>query len=168
MIWCIESHDGYIFPVAVGSFNQDSHKIVFPQKENTIAKNGQIKLNFSIKNDKIKISSDNEDFYWISDEGVMLLTKCDYSLAPSKKLIGTSWKHEDSEFKQILYFKSETEVLVDGEPKLYVAIGDTFGILVGDIGDEVGVGQWSKEVLYVHLSGVEKKDSPYFTYKRVN
>ena len=169
VIWCLASHDGYIFPVADGSFNLSTRKIVLPKNH---LMDEQMNLTYSQKNGGIEISYDGDEwlFDYCSNDGVMFLKECDYALTPSGKLVGSSWKYEDSKEKFVLYFLSKTSVLLDGEPRVYMVIDDAIGILSGDNPeDEALVGKWDEQGLYVHRSGFRNKgEYPHLTLKRVN
>lgn len=135
-------------------------------------RNGDIVFSVFAKNGYLEISSNGDEVKCLLDEsGTSQLHKCDYVLKPSNKLVGSSWKFEDYNTKEkiVLYFKSKTEVLLDGEPRGYILIGNTVGILSGDNPEkEAVVGKYYERKLNIHRSGYTKQDYPWFELDRTN
>ena len=174
VIWCLESTDGYIFPVAFGAYSSAANKITFTQSYSSFGgfRDGNIVFNAVISNGSLILTPVRRDIEaYFDDNGKTVMKKCDYDLEPSNKLVGTSWKFEDYDTndKILLYFKSKTEVLLDGEPRGYILMGNTIGILCGDNpGKEALVGTWNERILHVHRSGITKRDYPWFELDRIN
>lgn len=174
VIWCLESSDGYIFPIAFGSYNASKHNMVFRKSISSFGAftGGDITFSVFEKNGRLEISTNRDDVACLLDDsGPSRLNKCDYILTPSGKLVGSSWKFEDynTNEKVVLYFKSKTEVLLDGEPRGYILIGNTVGILSGDNpAKEAIVGECYERKLNVHRSGYTKRDYPRFELDRAN
>lgn len=174
VIWCLESSDGYIFPIAFGSCNFSSHNMVFNQSISSFSAfyDGPIRFSIYEKNGGLEICTNNEYIeFMFDDNGTALLRKCDYTLSSSKNLVGSSWKFEDYNTKEkiVLYFKSKTEVLLDGEPHGYILIGNTVGILSGDNpAKEALVGKYYDRKMNIHRSGYTKREYPWFELDRIN
>lgn len=174
--WCIESSDGYIFPIAFGSCNLSKHSMVFQRSISSfMGFHQKSSIQFSIfqKNGGLVISSKDNPGSLLDDSGTTQLRKCDYVLTPSNKLVGSGWKFEDRNTKEklVLYFKSKTEVLLDGEPRGYIMIGNTVGILSGDNpAKEALVGKFYGQKLNLHRSGYRTKsdDYPWFEMSKTN
>lgn len=181
IIWCFESYDGYIFPIAMGAYNSAQQTLVFTKQYSTwSAFYMDDKITFKIQTDRnnnIIMNSDEEFSFFFDDNGRSTLIKCDYVLTPSNKLVGSSWKFEETydnngemiTEKLIFYFRSTNEVLLDGEPHIYILIGNTIGILSGDNPEkEALVGKWYDKEMEIHRSGCCKRNYPWFTIKRTN
>ena len=173
VIWCLESSDGYIFPIAFGSCNFSSHNMVFNQSISSFYAfyGGPIRFSIYEKTGGLEISTNNEYVDEILDNGIALLRKCDYTLSPSKNLVGSSWKYEDynTNEKLVMYFKSTTEVLLDGEPRGYILIGNTVGILTGDNpAKRAFVGKYYDRKMNIHRSGYTKREYPWYEFDRMN
>lgn len=176
VIWCIESSDSFLYPVAFGKYDAYAGKLIFTKQHSRYAMfvcNDPIVFKVTMSGGKLGItplSSDLKNFFEGDERAI--LTKCDYNLTPSSKLVGTSWKYENYETneKVTLYFKTKTQVLWDGEPRGYILINDTIGILSGDNPeDEAVVGYVNSNEMSVHRRGYSKSEHSYqITLKKVN
>jgi hypothetical protein len=101
------------------------------------------------------------------------LNKEKYSLSPNSKLVGTSWRvYNDDGYAITLYFKSEYEVLFNGETCLYTCLGNNVAIKSGDdIHSENLIGTYNSQNIKLCRDGIGRKASEdYFgclTMKRI-
>lgn len=178
VILCIKSWDNYIFPVAFGKYNPLRHSILFKRSYSCSTWGGfypadtDFTISISEKNGAVFITSscDNINYRCLNENGPTRLTKCDYNITQSDKLVGSSWRYQDETtgVMLVLYFKSINEVLVNGESRDYIFIGNSLGFLSGDNAEnEALVGNCYEQSLQMHPSGYSKKDYPWFTLKKL-
>lgn len=178
VIWCIKSWDNYLFPVAFGKYNPQRHSILFKRSYSHSTWSGfnpadtDLTISISEKNGAVFITSsrDNINHRYLNANGPTRLTKCDSNLTQSDKLVGSSWRYKDETTGDmcVLYFKSINEVLVNGESRDYIFIGNSLGFLSGDNPEkEAMVGSCYEQSLQIHRSGYYKRDYPWFTLKKL-
>ena len=172
VIWCIESYDGYVFPIAFGNYNAAKRKLTFTKAHSTFYgfNSGDIIFDVTNSNGKIFITPNRDDLRgFFDDTDNVRLNKCEYMLNPSNKLIGSSWKINDDESEGNLYFKSESKVLINGEPRAYILIGNSVGILSDDNPwKEALVGKCNNQRMELHRSGIRNREYPCFTLDRID
>ena len=174
VIWCFESVDHYLFAVAYGSYNMADQTLTFSKKKiyssANMLRDGDVKFKLSMSGGSLCISTNNRRgvVYLGADVNEKVkLTRCG-NITPSSRLAGTSWEFSSDEMRYKVYFKSSSEVVIDGEPHCYVLIGDHIGILVGDNPDkEAWVGFIDGDKIYLHRSGFRRVYDYHMTLYRV-
>lgn len=175
VIWCLESHDNFIYPIGFGTYNKAKQTLTFSgtnslNKKIAIYRGDNPTIVFKLKNlnGNLQLSTNNNNenlniFFGDIKDGV-LLSKEKYVLKPNNKLVGKGYKYEDDEGNSIaLFFKSNTEVVIDGATRGYVCIGNTLGIISGDNPtSETAVGKIQGNELVIHRSGLFIYETPDF------
>ena len=165
VIWLFETSRNYMFPVGVGTYDAQKHTIVFthanPSHKRISLYYGKetIKFEFSINQNNeaaIRLCNDDEflkPFYNNGDRCNLVKEK--YSLQPNSGLVGTSWRYQIEEESGFIYFKSKYEVLIEGEPHLYVSFGNNVFIKSGDnLSDENLAGTINGNEMIVRRDGL--------------
>ena len=166
VIWLFETPRNYMFPVGVGAYNSQNHTIVFShtilvhKRISLYYGDETIKFEFSVgPNNDASLRLSNDDKYlkpFYNDGGLCNLTKEKYTIQPNSNLIGTSWGYDIEGERGFIYFKSKYEVLIDGEPHLYVSFGNNVFIKSGDnLSDENLVGSVNGNEMIVHRDGLD-------------
>lgn len=172
VLWCCESSDGYIFPIAIGKYNAANRKLIFSKGHSTFHgfNSGDITFDVMPSNGNLFITQNRDDLEPLfSATEKIRLNRCEYDLNPSNKLIGSSWKIKDGDFETNLYFKTDNKVLLNGEPRVYILIGNALGFLSGDNPTkEAVVGNWRNQSLEIHRSGLRSTDFPWLTLERID
>lgn len=162
VIWLFETPSNYMFPVGIGTYDSQKHTIVFshtnPLHKRISLYYGEetIKFEFSVNmNNEAHLRLINDDEYikhFYNDGEVCNLSKEKYILQPNSNLSGTSWGYDIGGERGFIYFKSRYEVLIEGEPHLYVCFGNNVFIKSGDnLSDEnlVGVAENGNEMFFI-------------------
>lgn len=185
VIWLFETPRNYMFPVGIGSYDAQRHTITFSYT-NPLHKrislyygDNTIEFEFSVnqnQNNEARLKLCNEDYFlkrFYDDGAVCRLSKEKYVLQPNPNLTGTSWRYDIDGERGFVYFKSKYEVLIEGEPHLYVSFGNNVFIKSGDnISDENLVGNVNDNKLFLRQDGLdvfggENKYQMLITMKKV-
>ena len=177
VIWCLETHDNFVYPIGFGTYNKTNATITFSATHSLNKKlaiyDGGNSIVFKVKNTKgnIQLSTNNDNgtlnaILGDASNGITL-TKEKFNLKPSKELVGKGYRYDRNDGRRItLYFRSENEVVIDGVTRGYVCVGNTVGIITGDNPlSEANVCKIIGDTLEMHRSGVEKKEYTTFTLK---
>ncbi len=168
--WYLGAPSRFIFPVGYGSYNPQYGTITFSKDKITHKKislyygDQDIVFKFIAADNIAKmnmLSNDSDILELYKNGATFTATKELYSLVPNSYLIGTSWvfnKYSDNTAS--LYFKSRTEVLINGESHLYVCLDNFVSIKSGDnIGDENLTGTFNSKTMYLYRDGVDGAES---------
>ena len=177
VIWCLETHDNFVYPIGFGTYNKAKATITFSATHSLNKKlaiyDGGNSIEKKKKNTKgnIQLSTNNDNgtlnaILGDASNGITL-TKEKFNLKPSKELVGKGYRYDRNDGRRItLYFRSENEVVIDGVTRGYVCVGNTVGIITGDNPlSEANVCKIIGDTLEMHRSGVEKKEYTTFTLK---
>ncbi len=173
--WYLGSPSRFMFPVGYGKYNNQSGTIVFSkdkpshEKISIYKSDSDVVFRLTVARNQATMKLVSNDKYlsnYYNNGETFTLTKELYSLKPDSYLVGTSWLYESyggrSE-KVSLYFKSTTEVLIDGESHLYMCLDNMVSIKSGDnLGDENLVGTFNSKIMYLYrdgLSGADENDN---------
>lgn len=175
VIWCLESHDNFIYPIGFGTYNKAKQTLTFSSTNSLNKKiaiyrgdNPTIVFKLKTQNGNLQLSTNNNNedlniFFGDIKNGI-LLSKEKYVLKPNNKLVGKGYKYEDDDESFALFFKSATEVIIDGATRGYVSIGNTIGIISGDNpAHECVVGKIQGDELVIHRSGFVVREYPPIT-----
>lgn len=176
VVWLFGTPFGNYFPVGFGKYNSSTNNVTFSASHKL---HTPIALYYSGEDiifniDRIKkIGIHKAGKKWLDrfyNEGDWFtITKENFKLAPSRKLVGSTWKTIDEEKeKDEVYFKTWNEVMLKfGEEErtmAYVCIGDMIAIKSGDtIDDEnlIGIIQNGNEVTLCREGLNPKKHGGY-------
>lgn len=177
VIWCLESHDNYIYPIGFGLYDKAKSTLTFSNTNNlnkkiSIYYSGSVVFKVKKVNGSLNlklISDDGEIWKLLGDTSNWIaLTKENYTLKPSNKLVGKGYRGEISgeiEGETIsIFFKSPTEAIIDGATRGYICIGNSVGIKSGDnpFGECV-VGKIVGNELHLQRSGLTPERNNYKT-----
>ncbi|MDR2065264.1 MAG: hypothetical protein LBP85_06125 [Prevotellaceae bacterium] len=174
VIWYFSTPSNFVFPVGFGTYdakngtitfshtNPLNKKIVLYDDDNTIV------FDFHIVNSQATMTCRIKKFTAYLFNGVTAdifndgqpfkLNKEKYSLLPNSKLVETSWYYIYKETRKItVYFKSENEVLINGEMCPYVCLGNSVSIKAGDNLDENITGFYNSEGFDLCREGIARK-----------
>ncbi len=179
--WYFGAPSRFMFPVGYGKYNAQNGTVTFshekPAHTRIALYYGDTDIIFDFKangkNAAMRMRFYDEDLaFFYNNGGNFTATKELYSLKPDTYLVGTSWVCEYSGEKSSLYFKSSTEVLIDGETHLYVCLDNFVSITSGDnLMDESLVGTFTGNMMSVYrdgLAGHESDDNNRkFCFKRI-
>lgn len=141
VMWCHESHDNYLYPVGVGTYSPAAQTVVFSaanpmNKKISYYYSGDIKLSVKKTADGLKVTTDHERFATMVGDTSVTFKKEQAAIKPSDKLVNTSWsltgESAGKKNEHNLYFISPTEVILDGEKRAYILVGNAAGMMTGD------------------------------------
>lgn len=164
VIWLFETPRNYMFPVGIGTYDAQKRTIVFSHanpvhKRISLYGVETIKFEFSVgQNNEANLKLSNGDDFlkrFYNNGERCNLSKERYALQPNSNLIGTSWGYRIEGESGFIYFKSKYEVLIEGEPHLYVSFGNNVFIKSGDnLSDENLAGEISENEIVVRRDGL--------------
>lgn len=170
VIWLFETPHNYVFPVGIGSYDEQRQTITFSHTKpyhKTISiyyQDTTIKFEFIVHpNNEADLRLCNEDevlklFY--NDGGMCNLSKEKYTLQPNSNLVETCWGYNTDGESGFIYFKSKYEVLLNGKSHLYVSFGNNVFIKSGDnLNNENMVGSVNGNKIYLHRDGLDVHSS---------
>lgn len=169
VIWCLESHDNYIYPIGFGLYDKAKSTLTFSNTNNlnkkiSIYYGGPVVFKVKKVNGSLNLKLISDDNYickllggdtsnWIA------LTKENYTLKPNNKLVGKGYMAEIEEETTSIFFKSSTEAIIDGATRGYICVGNSLGIIAGDnLNREVVVGMIMENELHLQGSGLTKEN----------
>lgn len=175
--WYLGSPSRFMFPIGYGEYNNQYRTITFSNDKPSHKKisiyrlDSDIVFRLTVVGNQTTMRLVNNDeclsnFY--NNSEIFTVKKEPYNLTPDSYLVGTSWLYEsygEHREKVSLYFKSMTEVLIDGESHLYMCLDNMVSIKSGDnLGDENLVGTFNTEIMYLYrdgLSGADEDDNNF-------
>ncbi len=180
--WYFGSPSRFIFPAGNGKYNSQNGTITFSHTYTAHQKiciyygDSDIVFGFRIVNQNVSMKCMSDVLLRYYNNGnTFNATLEPYSIPHDSYLVGTSWVYEsfgEHTWKVSLYFKSKTEVLIDGATHLYVCIGNFVSIKTGDnLGDENLVGTYTSQQMHLYRDGLagstEDDNLLNYIFKRV-
>lgn len=169
--WYLGSPSRFMFPIGYGEYNSQFGTITFSKDKPTHKKisiyylDSDIVFRLTLGGNQTTMRLVNDDEYlsrYYNNSETFTIIKESYNLRPDPYLVGTSWlyeSHGEYSEKISLYFKSTTEVLIDGESHLYMCLDNMVSIKSGDnLGDENLVGTFNTEIMYLYRDGLSGSD----------
>lgn len=164
VIWLFETPLNYMFPVGIGAYDAQKHVITFSyakpahKRISLYYDKEDITFEFLVRQNDATLKLNNDDDFlkrFYNGGEVCNLLKEKYTLQPNSNLLGTSWGYNVDGERGFVYFKSKYEVLMEGEPHLYVSFGNNVFIKTGDnLADENLAGAANGNEMIFHIDGL--------------
>ena len=169
--WYLGSPSRFMFPVGYGEYNSQYKTITFSKDKPSHKKiviyylDSDIVFRLAVGGNQttMRLVNNNDLSRYYNNGETFMVKKESYNLTPDSYLVGTSWLYEsygEHSEKVSLYFKSTTEVLIDGESHLYMCLDNMVSIKLGDnLGTENLVGTFNTEIMYLYRDGLAGADA---------
>ena len=171
VLWMFETPSNNIMPVAVGRYNSQSGRIVFPYNNITTplrTEGNDVLFTIKVSGNRGEIVCDavNEDYYWperyYGSGKPCPIVKEKFHFTPNSELVGSWWKCDEIEDKPTdentenytFCFRSKYEVLINGGKYIYICMNDkVFVVTNSKIRGLVGRIAGDKNVMFCGMDG---------------
>lgn len=164
VMWLVETHTGqYLFPVAIGIYDNHLKTITFSGRRNGFQKSwvGNDVVVYFSPNDQIMqfhlFANTNERIDFLLNDGTPIRVQKTIMPSINNYLVGSSWSAEYNGQFYSIRFISPTEVYLNDTCCLYVSIDDKVAFISDDnFAHEVFVGVWKDGFMAMHREGASK------------